>query len=39
MQLNIYKNILMKKSALDDKKYYMNVLMQVNCHELAPKSL
>lgn len=29
MQLSIYKNILLKKSALDDKKSYMNVLMQV----------
>jgi len=28
-QLGIYKNILIKKSALDDKKYYMNVLMQL----------
>ena len=28
-QMTIYKNILVKKSALDDKKYYMNILMQL----------
>ena len=28
-QLQVYKNILLKKSATDDKKTYMNVLMQL----------
>lgn len=29
LQIQIYKNILLKKQGLDDKKVYMNVLMQL----------
>ena len=29
-QIKIYRNILLNKTALDDKKFYLNLLMQVN---------